>query len=130
MADDETVLVIRPDGTAALVGWPAADADRRAVITAQVGERTIMRRCGKGILGFASDDDAAASTAGPASADRLDRSVNSFAAAAYAEQGVDLGVPLRGAVLFARNPSKGSVVKPLTAAQTANLLVVTGTRLD
>ncbi len=33
---------------------------------------------------------------------------------------------LYGPVLFARNPSKGSVVKALTAAQTANLLVVTG----
>ena len=131
MAAADTVLVIRPDGTASLVGWPAADDGRRAVITAEVGHPTTMRRCGKGILGFATDDSVAAAdsvAAGDESAPQ-DRAVNRFAAAAYAEQGIELASAPRGPVLFARNPSKGSVVKPLTPAQTANLLVVTGAHL-
>lgn len=130
MAPADTVLVIRSDGTASMVGWPATDDDRRAVITAEVGPSTRMRRCGKGILGFVRDDGSAHAgqdaTPGVAPGDH---SVNTFAAAAYAEQAVELEAALRGPVLFARNPSKGSVVKPLTAAQTANLLVVTGARV-
>jgi hypothetical protein len=123
MAPADTVLVIHPDGTASLVDWPAGDEDRRSVVAAQVGSSTTMRRCGKGILGFASE---AVDTPGdPTSSGDL----NSFAAAAYAEQGVELDTALHGPVLFARNPSKGSVVKPLTVAQAANLLVVTGARL-
>lgn len=128
MAPADTVLVIHPDGTASLVGWPGTDDGRRAVISAEVGTSTQMRRCGKGILGFAVDDSAEVTAEKPA--DRPDdHSVNPFAAAAYAEQGVELAAALRGPVLFARNPSKGSVVKPLTAAQAANLLVVTGARI-
>lgn len=119
MALAETVLIVHPDGTAASVPWPETDEARRAVITAEVGPHTRMRRCGKGILGFAGD-----AGTGPNGA-----TANDFAAAAYAEQGVELEGELHGPVLFARNPSKGSVVKPLTAAQAANLLVVTGARL-
>ena len=122
MTSDDTVLVIRPDGTASLVGWPTSDDGRRAVISEQVGAASIMRRCGKGVLGFALDESAAD--------EPVPLAPNAFAMAAYAEQGVELGVALRGAVLFARNPSKGSVVKPLTAAQATNLLAVTGARLD
>lgn len=127
MAPADTVLVIRSDGTASMIGWPAADEDRRAVVAAEVGMPTKMRRCGKGILGFVRDGDPTGGTGpgtGPA-----DDSVNTFAAAAYEEQGVEVDPPLCGPVLFARNPSKGSVVKPLTAAQTANLLVVTGAHI-
>lgn len=127
MAIDETVLVIRPDGTASLIAWPSTDESRRAVIATQVGPDTIMRRCGKGILGFAVDD---AATVQDARSGWNLLPENECAAAAFAEQSVELGVELRGSVLFARNPSKGSVVKPLTAAQIANLLVVTGARLD
>jgi hypothetical protein len=124
MAPADTVLVVRSDGTASMIDWPAADEDRRAVIAAEVGTTTKMRRCGKGILGFVRDDDPADIGGGSD-----DDSVNTFAAAAYAEQGVEVEPALRGPVLFARNPSKGSVVKPLTAAQTANLLVVTGAHI-
>lgn len=118
MAPADTVLVIRPDGTASLVGWPGTDDGRRAVIAAEIGAPTKMRRCGKGILGLVLDDD---------STD--DHATNTFATAAYLEQGVELEAALRGPVLFARNPSKGSVIKPLTAAQSANLLVVTGAQV-
>jgi hypothetical protein len=121
MAPADTVLVIHSDGTASLVAWPVTDDERRAVIAAEIGASQKMRRCGKGILGFVRADETTGGESGPALGD-----VNTFAAAAYAEQGVDLETELRGPVLFARNPSKGSVVKPLTAAQTANLLVVTG----
>lgn len=124
MTSDDTVLVLRPDGTASLVGWPGSDDGRRAVVAELVGPTTIMRRCGKGILGFAVDRPSAVDDAPD------DLPDNAFAMAAFAEQGVQLGVVLCGPVLFARNPSKGSVVKPLTAAQTANLLAVTGARLD
>lgn len=89
------------------------------MITAEVGPQTRMRRCGKGILGFALDG----------ATDPAGAPANDFAAAAFTEQGVELEVALRGPVLFARNPSKGSVVKPLTVAQEANLLAVTGARL-
>lgn len=118
MAPADTVLVIRPDGTASMVGWPETDDGRRAVVVAEVGSTTKMRRCGKGILGLARDDESTG-----------DEAVNTFATAAYVEQGVELEAVLRGSVLFARNPSKGSVIKPLTAAQSANLLVVTGARV-
>lgn len=126
MAPADTVLVVRPDGTASLVEWPATDDGRRAVITAQVGAPTKMRRCGKGILGFAADTDAVVGGIADTSRPGSDGEVNGFATAAYAEQDVELEAVLRGPVLFARNPSKGSVVKPLTAAQAANLLAVTG----
>ena len=129
MPPADTVLVIRSDGTASLIGWPDTDDARRAVIAVEVGAVTRMRRCGKGILGFVRDDGAAEVGNDSSSGSPRDDAVNTFAAAAYAEQGVELEAPLRGPVLFARNPSKGSVVKPLTAAQTANLLVVTGTRV-
>ncbi len=125
MPAPDTVLVIRPDGTASSIAWPGADDDRRAVIAAQVGERTKMRRCGKGIVGFSVDAGAGADD-GPA----VGGLPNPFASAAYLEQGVVLDGALVGPVLFARNPSKGSVVQPLTAAQSANLLVVTGARLS
>jgi hypothetical protein len=138
MASADTVLVIRPDGTASFVDWPADDEGRRAVVAAQVGPSTTMRRCGKGILGFAAesvagrhegtDVESVGDVPGEVPGDVPDE-VNAFAAAAYAEQGVQLEAALHGPVLFARNPSKGSVVKPLTAAQAANLLVVTGARL-
>ena len=130
MAPADTVLVIRPDGTASFVDWPADDEGRRAVVAAQVGPSTTMRRCGKGILGFAAEPVAGRheGTGGEGAGDVPD-DANAFAAAAYAEQGVQLEAALHGPVLFARNPSKGSVVKPLTAAQAANLLVVTGARL-
>ena len=125
MAPADTVLVIHSDGTASLVDWPDTDDARRAVIAVEVGATTRMRRCGKGILGFLRDEAPADPDADAAPAD----DINTFAAAAYAEQGVEMTGDLRGPVLFARNPSKGSVIKPLTAAQTANLLVVTGARI-
>ena len=130
MALAQTVLVIHPHGGASLVEWPADDAGRRAVVATEIGDPARKRRCGKGILGFAVDDETIGSPQSGAVVKNPDQgSVNAFAAAAYAEQGVELDGILRGPVLFARNPSKGSEVKPLTAAQTANLLTVTGARL-
>ncbi len=120
MAVDKTVLVIEVDGSARELVWPAVDTERQLAVSSAVGSgRTKMRRCGKGILGFHADDGAA-----------MGKAPNRFAASAFAEQGVELDGGLYGAVLFARNPSKGSEVKPLTAAQSANLLVVTGASLS
>jgi hypothetical protein len=124
----ESVLVIHPDGTAAAVAWPVGETDRRAVVAAAVGPHSKMRRCGKGILGF-SVDEASGEPIGRAVPRPNSDAVNHFAATAFAAQGVELDGELRGPVLFARNPSKGSVVMPLTAAQSANLLLVTGASL-
>lgn len=119
MDRDETVLVIDVDGSAVKLSWPAPDDGRAEVLAAAVGGgNPRMIRCGKGILGFF---DETAPTAG--------REPNSFATKAFDEQGIPLAQPLHGPVVFARNPSKGSIVKALTDAQAANLLVVTGARL-
>lgn len=119
MVPEETVLVIAADGSASKVVWPAPDAGRQEALHDALGSAsTKMLRCGKGILGFC---DEAGEAAG--------RPPNPFATAAFAEQGVELADPLFGPVVFARNPSKGSIVKALTDAQAANLLVVTGARL-
>ncbi|MET3806170.1 hypothetical protein ABIB25_003179 [Nakamurella sp. UYEF19] len=114
MALPEIVLVIDPDGSAWEMPWPA-ETDRPGAITEALGGETKMRRCGKGILGFSSIHAQASG-----------EEANPFATAAFLDQGVELDQPLFGAVLFARNPSKGSVIKALTPAQAANLIVVTG----
>ena len=115
----ETVLVIDVDGSATKVPWPAPDAGRPEVLARAIGGGVPkMLRCGKGILGFYDD-------AGPAG----DLPANPFATKAFDEQNIELPAPLHGPVVFARNPSKGSIVKALTDAQAANLLVVTGARL-
>lgn len=118
MAPGETVLVIDPDGSARETQWPATEAERPSAVTAALGDgETKMRRCGKGILGYSLIG--AQASGAPA---------NPFATAAFVDQGVELDQPLFGSVLFARNPSKGSAVKALTAAQAANLIIVTGAR--
>lgn len=119
MGVPETVLVIRVDGVATQLSWPAGDVERQVAIGLAVGSaHPRMRRCGKGILGFDAPEGAAAGEL-----------QNPFATAAFLEQGIELTGGLFGSVLFARNPSKGRVVKPLTAAQSANLLAVTGAHL-
>lgn len=119
MVLEETVLVIDADGSATKVSWPAPDAGRPDALLRALGSaQSRMLRCGKGILGFC---DEAGATSG--------RAPNSFAMAAFSDQGIELADPLFGPVVFARNPSKGSIVKALTDAQAANLLVVTGARL-
>ena len=118
MPAEENILVIEPAGTARKLPWPKDDAGRKALVAEVTGSSTArMLRCGKGILAFSTD------FADP------DQAMNEVAMEAFAEQDVRLAEPLVGAVLFARNPSKGSIVKPLTDAQAANLLVVTGARL-
>ncbi len=119
MDREETVLVIDVDGSAVKMAWPAPDADRPEVLRRAVGGgRTRMLRCGKGILGFC--DESGPDSGLPA---------NVFATNAFDEQGIELSVPFYGPVVFARNPSKGSIVKALTDAQAVNLLAVTGARL-
>jgi hypothetical protein len=120
MDRQETVLVIEVDGSAVTVPWPAPDDGRADVLSGAVGGgKPRMIRCGKGILGFC--DDAGESSGLP---------LNPYARRAFEEQGIELAGPLHGPVVFARNPSKGSIVKALTDAQAANLLVVTGARLS
>jgi hypothetical protein len=119
MATEDTVLVIDPDGSATTVAWPAPEDGRQEALHRALGSaQAKMLRCGKGILGFFDQDG-----------ERSGRAPNSFATKAFAEQGIELGDPIFGPVVFARNPSKGSIVKALTDAQAANLLVVTGARL-
>ena len=119
MDREETVLVIDVDGSAVKIAWPAPDADRPEVLRRAIGGgRTKMLRCGKGILAFCAES-------GPESG----LPPNTFATTAFDEQGIELPVPLYGPVVFARNPSKGSIVKALTDAQAVNLLAVTGARL-
>ena len=117
----ETVLLVDVDGTATALHWPSADEDRRTAIAAVLPAPAMMLRCGKGILAFSGGREA--EVQGTAA------EPNRYATAAFADQQIPLEAPLRGPVLFARNPSKGSDIKPLTAAQAANLLVVTGARL-
>lgn len=119
MVPEETVLVIAADGSARKVAWPAPDAGRAEALHDALGSvQSKMLRCGKGILGFCDEGGAVSG-----------RPPNPFASAAFAEQGVELADPIFGPVVFARNPSKGSIVKALTDAQAANLLMVTGARL-
>jgi len=119
MAYEETVLLVDVDGKAATLVWPAPDAGRQEALLLALGASTAkMLRCGKGILGFCDADGQAAG-----------KPPNLYATAAFEEQGVQLSAPLFGPVVFARNPSKGSIVKALTDAQAANLLVVTGSQL-